>query len=476
MAAQDGSGRAQQHGSGRARHREHGSGRAPRPGRGVGVATAVAAGGGLLFGYDTGVISGALLFVAPEFGLGDGGRQLIVSGLLAGALVGALAGGAITDALGRRRTLLRVAAVFLVGAVLSGLAPGPGTLLAARVLLGLAIGVSSVCVPLYIAEIAPKESRGRLVSMNQFLITVGILLSYLVNSLFAEAQSWRWPLALAAVPALAMLVGLAGASESPRWLVLRGRDDEARAALAGRSPAEAEAEIAEIREAAREEARWSWADLRRPQLRPALTLGIGVAAVNQLVGVNAIIYYAPTILEGVFGSDTGAILATVGIGLVNTVVTGIALARIDSWGRRPLLLGGVAVVVAALVALVVLFLLPTRDGVVGVLIVVALCVYIAAFAASLGIAIWLVNSEVFPTAVRGKAAGLGATTHWGLDLVIAATTLTLITSLGESGLFAIFAVIGAAGFVLLYWLMPETKGRSLEEIDASLRARAGRRG
>lgn len=444
-------------------------------GRGIGLATTVAAAGGLLFGYDTGVISGALLFIAPEFGLGDLGQQLLVAGLLAGALVGALVGGAVADAFGRKRTLIGVAAVFLVGAVLSGVAPGPGTLVAARILLGLSIGVSSVCVPLYIAEIAPKESRGRLVSMNQLLITVGILLSYVVNSAFAGAGSWRWPLALAAVPALAMLLGLLWAQESPRWLVLRGRTDEARTVLlASRTPAAADAEIDEIRAAARDEARWSWADLRRPQLRPALTLGIGVAAVNQLVGVNAVIYYAPTILSGVFGSDTGAILATVGIGLVNTVVTAVALARIDSWGRRPLLLGGLAVVVVALVALVVLFLLPSQEGVVGILIVMALCVYIAAFAASLGIAIWLVNSEVFPTAVRGKASGLGATTRWGLDLVIASTTLTLITSLGESGLFAIFAVIGAAGFVFLYRLMPETKGRSLEEIDAELQARVGR--
>ncbi|TCK26037.1 sugar porter family MFS transporter [Pseudonocardia endophytica] len=442
--------------------------------RGIGLATTVAAAGGLLFGYDTGVISGALLFLAPEFGLGDAGQQVLVAGLLAGALVGALAGGWISDSLGRKKTLIGVASVFLVGAVLSGLAPEVTTLVVARVLLGLSIGVSSVCVPLYIAEMAPKERRGQLVSMNQFLITIGILLSYLVNYAFESSESWRWPLALAAVPALAMLVGLFGASESPRWLVLRGRTDEATEVLLGsRTPDEARAEIDEIVATAREESRWSWADLRRPQLRPALVLGIGVAAVNQLVGVNAVIYYAPTILQGVFGS-AGAILATVGIGLVNAIVTAVALMRIDKWGRRPLLLGGLGLVVAALVALVVLFLLPDQSGVVGALIVVALCVYIAAFAASLGIAIWLVNSEVFPTPVRGKAGGLGAGTHWGLDLVIASTTLTLITALGESGLFAIFAVIGIAGFAFLYRLMPETKGKSLEQIDAELRSRAGR--
>ena len=163
-----------------------------------------------------------------------------------------------------------------------------------------------------------------------------------------------------------------------------------------------------------------------------------------------------------------------GIGVVNALVTYVALTRIDAWGRRPLLLGGLAVVIVALAALVVLFLLPNRDGFLGILVVAALCVYIAAFAASLGIAIWLVNSEVYPTAVRGKAGGLGAATHWSLDLVIASTVLTLITALGESGLFAIFAVIGVAGFVFLYRLMPETRGRSLEEVDAEPQARAGR--
>lgn len=442
--------------------------------RGIGLATAVAALGGFLFGYDTGVIGGALIYLKDDFGLDDNGQQFVVGILLVGALIGALAGGAVADRLGRRTTLLIASAVFAVGGVLSGVAPGTGTLVVARFVLGVTIGISSVCVPLYIAELAPKERRGGLVSMNQFMITVGIFASYLVGFAFSPIEGWRWMLGLAAVPAVAMFVGMLGAQESPRWLINQGRPQEARDVLLGsRSVEEAEQEVYEIQEAAKEESRWGWADLRRPRLRPALMLGVGVAAVNQLAGVNAVIYYAPTILQEIFGSS-GAILSTVGIGLVNMLVTFVALRRIDSWGRRPLLLGGTAAVLSALVALTVLYLLPTRDGVVGYLVVVALCVYIAAFAASLGLAIWLVNSEVYPTPIRGKAASLGSATHWGLDMIIAFTVLTLISAIGESGLFALYAVLTLLGLVFLWRRMPETKGRSLEEIDADLQASAGR--
>lgn len=442
--------------------------------RGVGLATAVAALGGFLFGYDTGVIGGALPYIKDDFGLDDNGQQFVVSILLAGALIGALTGGTVADRFGRRPTLTAAAGIFALGGVLAGLAPGTPTLAAARFVLGLTIGVSSVCVPLYIAELAPKERRGGLVSMNQFMITVGIFVSYLVGFAFSPIHGWRWMLALAAVPAALMFVGMLRAQESPRWLINQGRPQEAREVLLGsRSVEEAEQEVYEIQEAAKEESRWGWADLRRPRLRPALVLGIGVAAVNQLSGVNAVIYYAPTILEDIFG-DAGALLSTVGIGLVNMIVTWIALRQIDRLGRRPLLLGGTAAVLGALVALTVLYLLPSRDGIVGYLVVAALCVYIAAFAASLGLAIWLVNSEVYPTPIRGKAASLGSATHWGLDMVIAFTVLTLISTVTEAGLFALYGLFALAGLIFLWKRMPETKGRSLEEIDADLQASAGR--
>ena len=431
----------------------------------------IAALGGFLFGYDTGVISGALLYIAPEFQLDDGGQQIVVACLLLGAAVGAVAAGPLADNLGRKRILIITAVLFTIGALLSAIAPATWVLVAARVVIGLAIGAASLVVPLYIAELAPAERRGRLVSLNQLMITVGIFVSYLVGFALAASESWRWMLGLAAIPSAAMFVGLFFLPESPRWLVSRDRDDEAREVLRRSRTGDVDEELGEFAQQNREESQTTWADVRRPEMRPALRIGIGIAAVNQLIGVNAVIYYTPTILQQTGFGAQAAILGSVGIGLVNMIVTFIALRLVDKAGRRPLILGGTAGCVIALLVLGGLYLLPSQDGAVGYLIIVMLMVYIASFAASLGIAIWLLNAEVYPTAVRGKAGSLGTTTHWGLDFVVALTVLSIIGIATETGLFWLYAAFGIAGFVFLYRKLPETKGRTLEEIDRSLRDR-----
>jgi sugar porter (SP) family MFS transporter len=301
-----------------------------------------------------------------------------------------------------------------------------------------------------------------------------------VGAALAPAQAWWWMLALAAVPSLLMLVGLAVMPESPRWLLLRRREDDARQVLAsvqGRRPddpavADQVHELAELQ--AQEEAA-SYRDLVTPRLRPALRIGIGVTAINQLVGVNAIIYYAPTLLKNVGFSDTGATVVTVIIGAINVLVTLVALGLIDRLGRRPLMLGGVLVVDLSLVFLGALYLLPSQTGAVTVLLIVGLCVYIAAFAGSLGIGIWLLNSEVYPTAVRGKGSSLGVFTHWGLDFVISLTVLTLVDAITPTGLFWVYGALGIAGLLFLWRFLPETKGRTLEEINAELRGVGGRK-
>jgi len=431
--------------------------------------TIIAALGGFLFGYDTGVISGALLYITPEFDLGSFGQQAVVASLLLGAVFGALIAGPATDRLGRKRVLLACAAIFAVGALASGIAPSAAALVAARFVIGLAIGASSMVVPLYLAEMSPKERRGRLVSMNQFLITVGILISYGVGFALAGAEAWRWMVGLAAIPAVLMFVGLLRLPESPRWLLANGREEEALGVLRATRPADGvDAEAREIRETIEAESTASYRDLLTPPLRPALRIGIGVPAINQLVGVNAVIYYTPTILKQTGFGDSAAILGSVGIGVVNVALTAVALVLIDRVGRRPLVLSGVAVLTLALAALGGLYLLPDQDGIVGILVVVGLCVYIAAFAASLGIAIWLFTSEVYPTGVRGKGASLGVFTHWGLDFVISLTVLTLIDLLTETGMFWLYGAFAIVGLLFLRRFLPETRGQSLEEIDRQL--------
>jgi sugar porter (SP) family MFS transporter len=429
----------------------------------------VAALGGFLFGYDTGVISGALLYITPDFHLGTFGQQAVVASLLLGAVVGALVAGQVTDRIGRHRTLLATSIVFALGALASAVAPSAGILIGARVVIGLGLGASSMAVPLYLAEMAPQERRGRLVSLNQFLIVVGILVAYGVGYALSHAEAWRWMLGLAALPAALMFVGLLTLPESPRWLLSKQRDDEAVDVLRRTRPAdEVDSEADEIRETIRAESTSSYRDLLSPQLRPALRVGVGVPAINQLVGVNAVIYYTPTILKQSGFGASAAILGSVGVGVVNVLLTLVALLLVDRVGRRPLVLVGTALITAALVFLGVLYLLPDQRGFVGVLLVAGLCVYIAAFAASLGIAIWLYPSEVYPTEVRGKGASLGVFTHWGLDFVISISVLTLISTITETGMFWLYGAFALAGFLYLRKHLPETKGRSLEEVDRQL--------
>src|SRR5829696_1238410 len=427
------------------------------------VVAAVAAMGGLLFGYDTGIISGALLFIADDFKLSDTAQQIVVAALLLGAVFGALFGGPLADRIGRRRAIMTAAAIFIIGSLASALATGATFLAVARFMLGLAVGGAGMVVPVYIAESSPSRVRGSLVSLQQFLITVGILLSYGINYLLADAAAWR----------LMLLIGMFFLPESPRWLVGMSRDEEARAVLARTRETEeaVEEEMRSISSAEHAEERTSYRDLLKRRYRPALTVGVGVAFINQMVGVNAVIYYAPSILSDAGFGDSGAILATTGVGLVNCLVTGAALLSIDRIGRRPLLLAGTGGVAVSLIVLGVAYLLPPQTALVNFILVVGLMVYIASFAASLGICIWLLNSEVYPLEVRGKGAATGSITHWVLDLIIASTVLTLINTITETGTFWLYAAFGIIGILFFFRIVPETKGRSLEDIEEELERR-----
>lgn len=436
----------------------------------VRITAVVAALAGFLFGYDSGSISAAILYIRSDFGISTMTEQVIVASMLLGAVGGASAGGALADRFGRKRLVMVTAGLAAAASIACGIAGTVAVLVAARLVLGLCIGAGVLIVAAYVAEIAPPASRGRLVSLTQLMSVTGVVVSLLVGYALAEATAWRWLLGLGAVPAVVMLFGLVRLDESPRWLFIKGQPQQARRVLARtRRPDEAEAEITEITNTAEAERASSYRDLLKPALRPALLLGIAIAATNQLVGVNAVLYYAPTMLQQAGFGASAAILSAVGINTVNAVLTLVAIMLIDRVGRRRLVFISLTGVVIALIVLGFLRLVPTTP-LVGALLVGFLMIYMGFFAVGIGVAIWIVNSEIFPTALRAKGGSVGNTLHWILNFVISLTALTLIQTLTPSGLFWLFAAFGVCGGLFLYRKMPETKGRSLEDIQTDLRA------
>lgn len=440
------------------------------------IAAAIAALGGLLFGFDTGIISGALLFIREDLELSSFLQSAVVSAILVGTIVGAGGTGPLADRYGRRTMTLVAAAIFVIGAVSSGLAPNVGFLIGSRVVLGVAVGSSTVLVPSYIAEIAPPDIRGTLSALFQLAITIGIVVAYLVNYALAEAEAWRWMLGLGAVPALILGVGMFFLPDSPRWLVSKDRRDEARAVLqrARNSEQEVNDEMDDIEEAENQEEAGP-GELLKPWVRPMLVVGIGIAMLQQLVGINTIIYYAPTIMEATGLDASVSILATLGVGIVNVVFTLLALLLIDRVGRKPLLLIGLAGIAVALAILGFGYLLPGLKGLVSYITFAGLVLYIMSFAASFGVVLWVVLPELFPLKVRGSAMSVCTILHWSSNLVVSLTFLPLIEAVGETSVFWGYGLISIGAFVFVYLLMPETKGRSLEQIQKDLRGESEQR-
>ena len=434
------------------------------------LAATVSALGGMLFGYDIGVISGAILFVREEFSLSAGLEEVVVSSVLLGSLLGALAGGFLADRIGRRRLLIVTAIVFGFGALAAALAPDTALLIVARIVAGAAIGVASFVAPLYISEIAPVGIRGKLVSLNQLAVTVGIVVSYVADYALADAHAWRWMFALAAIPALAFGTGLFFIPDSPRWLVAQGHSDRAEAVLRHIRTAErAKVELDEIQSSLAQQ-KGHWSELLGPLLRPAMIVGIGLAVAQQITGINTVIYYAPTIFRFAgLASASAAILASVG-GLVNVVMTVVAMQLIDKVGRRPLLLISLAGMALSLFVLGLAFSLPRFAASMGWITPLSLMTYVGFYAVGLGPVFWLVLSEIYPLRLRGRAMSVGTVANWGANLIVALTFLTLTQVLGRSLTFWAYAVISVGAWLFAFFLAPETRGKSLEEIEANWHA------
>jgi sugar porter (SP) family MFS transporter len=422
----------------------------------------VAALGGLLFGFDTSVISGAMLFLRADFHLSDVQLEFAVAIALAGALLGSAWAGYCTDRWGRRWMLLVTALGFGLFSVLSALAVGLVSFSVARFFVGACIGMASLAVPLYIAEMAPARIRGALVSLNQLAITVGIGVAYFVDYAFAASGSWRWMFASAVLPAIVLLIGMIFLPESPRWLARKGFRDRALENFRrlGRG-GEAEAELAEVEGALQEEQEGSGI-LLQPGFRVAVLVGIGLAIFQQITGINTIIYYSPAILRmSGYPSAKAAILAAAIIGVANVLITVVSIVLVDRLGRRFLLLLSTAGMGVALALMGAAFYQKAGS----IVVFYEVIAYVISFGIGLGPVMWLLISEIYPTKIRGKAMSLATLTVWGTNWVVTATFLSLLHAAGLAATFWIYAFLCVVAFVFCLVFVPETKGRTLEAIE-----------
>ncbi|EHV5275933.1 sugar porter family MFS transporter [Staphylococcus pseudintermedius] len=426
--------------------------------------------GGLLYGYDMGVISGALLYLKDDIPLNAYTEGLVFSSMLVGAIVGAGLSGPLSEKLGRRRLVFMISIVFIIGALILALAPTMEILVLGRVIIGLAVGGSTAIVPVYLSELAPTDARGSLSSLNQLMITIGILASYLVNYAFAPIEGWRWMLGLAVVPSVILMIGVIFMPESPRWLLEKRGEKAARDVMKLTYPAsEIDHEIENMKKI-NQIADNTWTVLKSPWLLSTIIIGSVFALLQQLIGINAIIYYAPKIFATAGFGESTAILSTVGIGVVNVLVTIFAISIIDKIDRKKLLvIGNIGMVASLLIMSALIWLIGVNSA--AWIILLCLTTFIIFFGVSWGPVLWVMLPELFPMRARGAATGIAALVLSIGSLLVAQFFPVLTDVLQVQQVFLIFAVIGIIAMIFVIKFLPETRGRSLEQIEQDLRAR-----
>ncbi len=439
-----------------------------RPNVNLMKATLTGALGGLLFGFDTVVISGAIDALVKVYGLSAQGKGITVAIGLVGTVVGALGAGVVGQRLGGREALRMTAALYVISAFGCGLAWNWPSFMLFRFIGGLGIGASSVLGPVYIAELSPAKWRGRLVGTFQFNIVLGILLAYVSNygirTLNLGATEWRWQVGVAALPAIGFLILLFRIPRSPRWSASKDRIDEALAVLKQMGEPDPEGELADIRAALQQEHATAHEPVFRWKYRYPLFLAITIGAFNQLAGINAILYYLPSIFASAGFTQISGDKQAIAIGFTNLIFTMVGMSMIDKLGRKTLLLVGAAGTASCLAAVSWLFNSHSHPGA----LVWIFVTYIAFFALSQGAVIWVYIGEVFPNAVRSKGQGVGNASHWIMNTIIALEFPVLVVSLGRSAPFTFFAVMTAVQFLVVLFTYPETKGQTLEALQRKL--------
>ena len=434
------------------------------------IVAIVASLGGLLSGYDTGVISGALLFINETWILPDTLQGFLVSSVLIGAVIGAATNGVLADIFGRKRIIMITAVIFVIGSIMCAFAPNVYVLILSRIFVGFAVGIVNFVVPLYLSEISPKNLRGTLVSLYQWAITAGILFSYFINAVFAQAvYNWRWMLFAGVLPGLILFIGMCFMSDTPRWLVSKNREEDAKNVFKKiERDINSEREIADIKSTLNcEDKEFRF---KKWMIMP-FVVGIGIMFAQICTGINTIIYYAPTIFKTAgFDSNLTAIYATTGIGVVNFIMTIVAVFFTDKLGRKPLLYFGLTGVMLSLFALGTSFAFAGALGASLKWVAIgSLVIYIICFAMSLGPIGWILVSEVFPLKIRGIAMSICTVSNFAFNFFVVGSFPVLLHRIGGAYTFWMFGIVSLLCIIFVYFFVPETKGISLEQIESNWR-------
>lgn len=430
--------------------------------------------GGFMFGYDIGIINGALPGIKATWNINPWLEGLITSGLFVGAMIGASLMASLADRFGRRRMIMWSAIVFAIGAIGSGFSTNTSFLIIARIILGMAVGGASALVPMYMGEISPAETRGKLSGLNQLMITIGMLSAYGINYAFVHVfEGWRWMLGGAVVPAMVLLFGTFLLPESPRFLVRIGKNELARQVLQMlRSPEEAEREYKGIIDAQHSDA-GSFKDLFSKMALPSVIAGCGLTLLQQIQGANTIFYYSSQILAKVFGSELGGVISTVGIGVVFVLATVVTLLIVDKFKRRTLFMSGsIGMGISLLLVGLIYPSAQANHAWAMWTVFLFICIYVIFYAYSWAAVTWIVVGELFPSNVRGIATGIASTVNWFGNILVALFFPVLLETVGLSVIFFGFAAICVLGFIFAKYLLYETKGKSLEEIETYLYERS----
>ena len=427
---------------------------------------------GLMFGLDIGVISGAQQFLQKDFGISDDTLGWIVSVMMLGAALGALVAGWLSSQLGRKRTMILGAVLFVGGSLLCGAAWTPGVLIVGRLVLGVAIGLASFTAPLYLAEVAPESIRGAMISMYQLMITIGILVAFLSDTALSYSGNWRWMLGIIAIPGVLFLLGVAFLPESPRWLLMRNRQPEAEQVLQkllGDRDAIAR-EIGEIKEQLKTPQRGVHMFFQNANFRRSVGLGVLLQVMQQLTGMNVVMYYAPRIFQGMGYDTESQMWFTAIVGLVNVLATFIAIGLVDRLGRKPILYIGFVVMAIGLGVVGTMMRLGVHTHGQQFFTVGMLLVFIVGFAMSAGPLIWTLCSEIQPLKGRDFGIGCSTFTNWIANMIVGVTFLSLLNGIGNAATFWLYAGLNVVFLVITFLLIPETRGVTLEQIERNLMA------